>query len=164
MKYLKLFENFYDPTWVTTWEKYLPESFTIIQGDKKHTRYRTNNEMEHSDMIQIMYEPKDEEWGVADDLEFDLYFVMDGNMRINVDITFGDEMVSEFSVETPNTVKVIQYTSYGSKFDPSNTVFAFTEESLQDLINFLNKIDGRFKLTRDKFNFLDQNPDNYTPS
>ena len=42
--------------------------------------------------------------------------------------------------EKPNKIKVIQYTSYGSKFDPTNTPFAFTEESLNDLINFLNTL------------------------
>ena len=46
-------------------------------------------------------------------------------------------MACEFSVEEPNIVDVIEYTSYGSKFDPSDTVFALTDESLQKFINFL---------------------------
>jgi hypothetical protein len=120
--------------------------------------------MNHADMVQIMYEPKDESWGDPDDLEFDMYFVMDGNIRVDIDITFGDLMVSEFSLESPNKVSVIEYTSYGSKFDPTNTVFAFTEESLQDLINFFNHVDNRFELTRDKFNFLDADPYSYQPN
>jgi hypothetical protein len=103
--------------------------------------------------------------GEPGDLQFDLYFVnMDGKIRIDVDITFGELQVSEFSIESPNKVEVIEYTSYGSKFDPSNTVFAFTEESLQDLISFLNHIDDRFEITRDKFNFLDADPYSYQPN
>lgn len=160
MKYLKLFEE-YNGSYNEDWVKYLPESFTFIKGDETYTRYKTDNIMNHADMVQIMYEPMGENWGNPDDLQFDLYFVMDGTIRIDVDITFGDLVVSEFTVESPNKVEVVEYTSYGSKFDPSNTVFAFTEESLQDLIGFLNHVDNRLELTRDKFNFLDANPYSY---
>lgn len=178
MKHLKLFEDFenstavtyaadqnneHDPTWTEGWEKFLPESFTIIKGNEKFTRYK-GNIMQHADMIQMMYEPKSEPWGQPDDLEFDLYVVQSGqDIRINVDITFGDLVTSEFSIESPNKVKVIEYTSFDAKFDPSNTAFAFTEESLQNLIAFFNKLDTRFELTRDKFNFLDDNPYSYQP-
>jgi len=163
MKFIKLFEE-YNGSYHEDWVKYLPESFTFIKGDETYTRYKTNNIMNHADMVQIMYEPKGEPWGEPDDLEFDMYFVMDGNIRVDIDITFGDLMVSEFSLESPNKVSVIEYTSYGSKFDPTNTVFAFTEESLQDLINFFNHVDNRFELTRDKFNFLDADPYSYQPN
>lgn len=163
MRHLKLFEDFeIDPSWTEGWKKFLPESLTIIKGDKTFVRYKSNI-MDHSDMIQIMYSPKDEEWGEPDDLEFDLYIVKDGSIRINVDITFGDLMVSEFSIQSPNKVKVVEYTSYNAKFDPSDTTFAFTEESLQSLISFFNKLDDRFQLTRDKFNFLDNDPNSYAP-
>ena len=163
MRFIKLFEE-YNGSYHEEWFKHLPESFTFIKGDKTYIRYKTNNIMNHADMVQIMYESKSSEWGEPDDLQFDLYFVMDGTIRIDVDITFGDLVVSEFSVESPNKVDVVEYTSYNSKFDPSNTVFAFTEKSLQDLIQFLNQIDDRLELTRDKFNFLDANPYSYQPN
>lgn len=163
MRYIKLFEE-YNGSYHEDWTKFLPESFTFIKGDETYTRYKTDNIMNHADMVQIMYEPKGENWGDPDDLQFDLYFSMNGSIRIDVDITFGDLMVSEFSIESPNKVDVIQYTSYGSKFDMSNTVFAFTEESLQSLIKFLNGVDSRLELTRDKFNFLDANPYSYQPN
>ena len=70
-------------------------------------------------------------------------------------------MACEFSIESPNKIKVIQYTSYHSKFDRSNTVFALVDDSLQSFINFLNRFDG-MKLKREDFKFLDQY-DNYTP-
>lgn len=162
MIYIKLFEE-YNGSYHEDWAKYLPESFTFTKGDKTYTRYKTNNIMNHADMVQIMYEPKGEPWGEPDDLEFDMYFVMDGTIRVDIDITFGDLVVSEFSLESPNKVSVVEYTSYGSKFDPTNTVFAFTEQSLQDLISFLNHVDNRFELTRDRFNFLDANPYSYQP-
>ena len=69
---------------------------------------------------------------------------------------------STIVIEKPNKIKVIQYTSYGSKFDPSNTVFALTDDSLESFINFLNRFDG-MKLKREDFKFLDQN-DNYLPN
>jgi hypothetical protein len=130
--------------------------------------------MLHSDMIQITYSsvPGDtktsteegEIWGSPDTLEFDIYFNKDesGKIELTIDITYGDAMVCEFSIESPNNIKVIQYTSYHSKFDPSNTVFALVDESLQSFIKFLNKFEG-MKLKKEDFKFLDQN-DNYSPN
>ncbi len=125
-------------------------------------------------MIQITYSsvPGDtktsteegEIWGSPDTLEFDIYFNKDesGKIELTIDITYGDAMVCEFSIESPNNIKVIQYTSYHSKFDPSNTVFALVDESLQSFIKFLNKFEG-MKLKKEDFKFLDQN-DNYSPN
>jgi hypothetical protein len=121
-------------------------------------------------MVQITYTstPMDgqesgEIWGTPDTLEFDIYFTKEDNkVRLTVDITYGDAMVCEFSVEAPNKIKVIEYTSYHSKFDPSNTVFALVDESLQSFINFLNRFEG-MKLKKEDFKFLDQY-DNYQPN
>ncbi len=68
-------------------------------------------------------------------------------------------MGCEFSIEAPNKVKVIQHTTYHSKFDPSNTVFALQDESLNKFINFLNKFPG-IKINRYDLRFLDKK-DNY---
>jgi hypothetical protein len=163
MKFIKLFEE-HNILYNESWKKYLPQSFTFIKGNKKYTRYQTNNIIKNADMVQIIYGTKGEKWGEPEDLQFDLYFVMDGTIRIDIDITFGDLVVSEFSVESPDKVKVVEYTSYNSKFDPSNSVFAFTEESIQQLIKLLNSLDDRLSLTRNNFNFLDSNPHNYKPN
>ena len=64
-------------------------------------------------------------------------------------------MACEFSIEQPNKVNVIQTTTYHSKFDPSNTVFALEDESLNKFINFLNRFDG-IKVTRYELRFLDK--------
>ena len=150
------------------WEQHLPEYFTINYHGKLF-KFKKDNIMLHSDMVQITYastpidsDEQGEIWGTPDTLEFDIYFAKEDNIVLNVDITYGDSMAFEFSVEAPNKIKVIEYTSYHSKFDPSNTVFALVDESLQSFINFLNMFSG-MKLKKEDFKFLDQN-DNYTPN
>jgi hypothetical protein len=151
------------------WESQLPPFITINYHGELY-KFKKDNIMLHSDMIQITYSstPMDgqesgEIWGTPDTLEFDIYFTKEDNkVRLTVDITYGDAMVCEFSVEAPNKIKVIEYTSYHSKFDRSNTVFALVDESLQSFINFLNRFEG-MKLKKEDFKFLDQY-DNYQPN
>jgi len=150
------------------WKTQLPE-FLIINYHGKLFKFKKNNIMLHSDMVQITYastplnsDEQGEIWGAPDTLEFDIYFVKDNEtnkIRLTVDITYGDAMVCEFSVESPNKIKVIEYTSYHSKFDSSNTVFALVDDSLQSFIDFLNRFEG-MKLKKEDFKFLDQY-DNY---
>jgi hypothetical protein len=153
------------------WETQLPE-FLIINYHGKLFKFKKNNIMLHSDMVQITYastslnsDEQGEIWGAPDTLEFDIYFAKDNEtnkIRLTVDITYGDAMVCEFSVESPNKIKVIEYTSYHSKFDLSNTVFALVDDSLQSFIDFLNRFEG-MKLKKEDFKFLDQY-DNYQPN
>lgn len=144
----------YDPQW----ESELPTMFEINYHNKIY-KFKKGNIMLNGDLVEISYDSYPGEiWGIPDTLEFDIYFAHDDNddkLRINVDITYGDLMACEFSIEKPNKIKVIQYTSYHSKFDPSNTVFALTNDSLQKFINFLNRFPG-IKLTKDDMKFLDQ--------
>lgn len=140
------------------WEKQLPEFMEIIYHNEIY-KFKKGNIMLIGDLVEISYESDPENpWGKPDCLEFDIYFVKDdntGKMRIDVDITYGDLMACEFSVEEPNKVNVIQHTTYHSKFDPSNTVFALEDESLKNFINFLNKLNN-FKLTTHDLRFLDK--------
>lgn len=168
MKHIRKFNesviNIYDIDWHDIAPKYL----TTIK-DGRRTKFRLGNIMKHFDMIQVSYDTADGEiWGVPDTLEFDLYFVKPGghlnkSLRINVDITYGNLMASEFSITTPNIINIIQYTSYHSKFDPSNTVFAFDEKSLKEIIRFFNTFEG-IKVSREQFNFLDEDPSSYYPN
>lgn len=161
MKYiLKFNENIsiYDKSW----EVFLPKQITVIEGsgDKLNLRHVFNkgNVMLHSDMLQITYDNPGE-WGIPETLEIDIYFVKDtqtDNIRLDVDITYGDRMAAEFSIDKTNRLKVIQYSSYRSKFDPSNTVFAFNQSSLRDFVNFLNRFNTGVKLTVDDFKFLNK--------
>ena len=140
------------------WEAELPELMSINYHGKVY-KFKKGNIMLVADMVQITYDSYPGEiWGVPDTLEFDVYFAKDDNtkkMRIDVDITYGDLMACEFSIEEPNKVNIIQHTTYHSKFDPSNTVFALEDESLDKFINFLNKFNG-LKLTRYDLRFLDK--------
>jgi len=153
------------------WESELSEYFTINYHGKLY-KFKKDNIMLHSDMVQITYastplnsNQEGEIWGVPDTLEFDVYFAKDDQtdkIRMTIDITYGDLVACEFTVEPPNKVKVVEYTSYHSKFDPSNTVFALVDDSLQSFINFLNRFEG-MKLKKEDFKFLDQY-DNYLPN
>ena len=150
------------------WKNELPEFITINYHGELY-KFKRDNIMLHSDMVQITYastpldsDESSEIWGTPDTLEFDIYFAKEDNMVLNIDISYGDAMACEFSVEAPNKIKVIEYTSYHSKFDRSNTVFALVDESLQSFINFLNRFEG-MKLKKEDFKFLDQN-DNYQPN
>lgn len=155
MKYLKRFNesSIYDKSW----EMLLPNQLTIIK-DGNHT-FNKGNIMVNADMLQITYSNDDK--GYPNTLEFDIYIV-DGGLRLDIDITYGDLVVSEFTINSPNKITIGEYTSYHSKFDPSNTVFALEDRSLQSFISFLNKFKG-MKLSTSDFKFLDKN-DNYDPN
>lgn len=162
MKYLKKFNEGFENIYDVAWEKVLPTTLTVLK-DGEHT-FKVGNIMKDSDMVQVTYVNIKNEWGVTDTLEFDFYFLkVENNFKMDIDITWGDLMACEFSVTSPNKVDVIDYTSFHSKTDTSNTVFALEENSLQNFINFINKFDG-FKVERNQFNFLDSNEDSYYPS
>jgi hypothetical protein len=155
-------KTFYD----TSWEELLPKMMKINYRGKIYS-FEKGNIMLLNDMIEITYDSHPANpWGCPDTLEFDVYLVQNQNnsnnkLRVTVDITYGDLMVCEFTIESPNKVNIVQYTSYHSKFDPSNTVFALEDESLDSFINFLNRLDG-INLNRKDMKFLDK-IDNYIP-
>lgn len=157
MRYLKRFNesvNIYD----VDWHNFVPNSLTMIYDNKpyKFVCNSDTNIMKHFDMVQVTYTIEEESWGLSDCLEFDLYFLKPQNVKgikIDVDITWGNFMESEFSIQSPNKVSVIQCTSKNSKFDPTNTVFAFDDESIDKIVNFFNKFDG-ISISREDINFL----------
>lgn len=162
MRYLKTYESFGDSDnnlYDKSWENLLPHQLTIIK-EGEHI-FNKGNVMLNSDMVQITY--SNDEKGFPNTLEFDIYFAsVNGVVRLDIDITYGDLVVSEFSIEGPNKVDVVEYTSYHSKFDPSNTVFALSDNSLASFVAFLNKFEN-MKLTISDFKFLDKS-DDYNPS
>lgn len=159
MKYIKPYSLFESNIYDADWNSLLPKEMVVLK-DGEHA-FKLGNIMKHSDMVQVTYENVAEEWGVPSTLEFDFYFSEDPEMRIDIDITWGDAMACEFYVNSPNKVGVIEYTSFRSKTDPSNTIFALDDKSLKSFIDFLNRFDG-FKLDISQFNFLDRF-DNYQP-
>ena len=158
-KDIKSSDTIYDKSW----ESLLPEKLSINYHQKTYS-FKKGNVMLNGDMVQITYDSGSEIWGAPDTLEFDIYFVKDtvtNNIRLDIDITYGDMMACEFSVDYPNKVKVIEYTSHHSKTDTSNTIFALEDESLKGFVDFLNKFG--LKLSVSDFKFLDKY-DNYNPS
>ena len=161
MKYIKAFKAFESVTiYDVDWHGLLPQKMVVLK-DGEH-EFFLGNIMKHADMVQVTYENKADEWGVPETLEFDFYFSQNGRMRIDIDMTWGDAMACEFYIESPDKVGVTQYTSYRSKTDPSNTVFALEDESLESLVGFINKLDG-FRVDASQLSFLDKR-DNYDPS
>jgi hypothetical protein len=116
-------------------------------------------------VMQVTYERDFDFFGIPDTLEFDMTILNPDqeDFEMSVEITFGDMVAAGFEIKNPNQFKIHQYTSYHSKTDPSNTVFGFTETSLNKLIGFFNHFDG-LRVTRSDLNFLDNNKFNYRPS
>lgn len=181
MKFLRKFNeniSIYDKSW----QSLLPNEIIVIKGNDKH-KFIKGNTMLHSDMLQITYD--NNEIDHPNTLEIDIYFVKlndkisgdgtiikkfgsiskiepnyTGLLRLDIDITYGDLVACEFSIDKKEGVKVIQTTTYHSKFDTSNTVFAFDDDSLKKFVEFLNRFNHSVKLSISDFKFLDRY-DNY---
>ena len=102
-------------------------------------------------------------------LEFDIHFskigqgdvnAEDDKIKLLVDITYGNNMAVEFSLEAPNKINIIHYTSIGSKYDP-DTHWGFTDESIKDLVKFFNAFNHGIEITTGDLNFLDDDYDSY---
>lgn len=152
MKYLKNYILFESTIYDIDWKSILPKEMVVLK-DGEHS-FKLGNVMKNVDMVQVTYENSNNEWGVPSTLELDFYFSENPKMRIDIDITWGDAMVCEFYIESPSKIGVTEYTSFRSKTDPSNTIFALDNNSLKEFVDFLNKFDG-FKLEVSQFKFLD---------
>jgi len=171
IKSYKIFEadaNFmYDPSW----EEVLPVYIKVIKGDPKNPlrlAYKKGISRHLGAEVQIPYETMDKNGGREnpDTLELDIYWSFDLNnnsLNINVEVNYGDLTACEFALEAPNKVDVVRYTSYHSKDDTSNTVFALDDESLQSFCNYINRWDHTFNLNREDLKFMDKY-DNYLPT
>jgi len=181
MKFLRRFNeniSIYDPKW----EELLPQTITVLKGQDHGIDtwvYKKGNVMLNADMVQISYDI--DAWMAPDTFEIDIYLVKDDateqhtdlttviksgsidydrspgkyipNLRLNVDITFGDEMACEFSIDK-KSVKLLQHTTYGSKFDPSNTLFAIKDDDLKKLVQFFNRFNHGINISIEDLSFL----------
>lgn len=169
MKYLKrynLFESKSESIYDADWKELLPQELIVLK-DGEHA-FKLGNVMKHANMIQVPYENVGNEWGVPRTLQFDFHFsevieelIPEDIMRIDIDITWGDAMACEFYIDDKGEVEVIEYTSFHSKTDPSNTIFALDDDSLRSFVDFLNRF-GLSNFDVSKFKFLDRY-DNYQP-
>lgn len=149
-------------------EKLLPETLVVHSLGKKYT-FEKNEATINGDVVQFSYytetyqKPEDALLdGEPSFLEFDLHFFknQDSVIKIIVDITYGDAMASEFSIEPPNNINIIHYNGIGSKYDPK-THWGFSDESIRDLIKFFNAFSHGIKLEPKDLSFIDEHPDTY---
>lgn len=175
MKYLKKFESF--SIFEENWRDFLPDYLVLIEESITDSNgflkdpstsastdqlciYRLGNIM--SDLVyQVTYERDFDFFGIPDTLEFDVALLNES--ELSIEITFGNLIACGFNIVSPNKVNVYEYTSFYSKTDPTNTVFAFDELSIFKILRFINRFKG-FNLSRSDLNFLDNNPNNYRPS
>jgi len=177
MKHLKKFNEHSISIFSQEWKKLLPECLNLITHNGRFDLNKTDLIL-NGDLIQIPYyqntvsksnDPLSD--GEPDYLEIDIHLVKvnDGKeanpdtLKLNVDITYGDAMMSEFTIEAPNKVKVNHYTSFNSLYD-KETIFAFDDTTITDLVNLFNRMSNKFKLTKDDFKFLDKDPNSYKPN
>jgi hypothetical protein len=165
-------------------EKLLPDTLKIVsdQKSKKLNSDQTISDSESkteftfdknectidSDLVQFSYyyNSMRQDGGEVSDgepnmLEFDIHFHKnDHGIKLLVDITYGDNMAVEFSIESPNKINVIHYTGYGAKYD-SETHWGFKDESIQHLVNFFNAFSHGIKLQPKDLSFIDEHLDSY---
>lgn len=99
--------------------------------------------------------------GEPDFIGFDFHFINENNkLKTIVNITYGDTMVSEFSMTAPNKIRIGHYEGIDSKVS-KDTHFGFSDESLDQLIALFNSFDDNYKFTRNDFKFIDKYPDTY---
>jgi hypothetical protein len=182
MKYLKSFNENRVSIFDDNWSDLLPKSLKIItsNGDFDLSLSKEKSDLGHNvnishlfNNIQITYHhstydnPEDcTDDGEPDFLCFDIDLVKnnDGDdsnpntLKLNINITYGDAMMSDFSIEKPNKINVTHYNGINSLHDPK-TKFSFDDESLNKLIDFFNRFG--FETTSDDFKFLDKELDNY---
>ena len=155
------------------WRKYLPQKLKLITNNG-HFELEQTDLTVNSDLIQIIWHqntfdgPNDSNKdGEPDTIEFDIHTVKtnDGteanpdNLKLNIDVTYGDSMVSAFTISMPGEVDVIHYNGFGSKFD-KETEFGFEDETIKELVEFFNRFG--FKLDSKDFTFIDKHKDSYT--
>lgn len=164
------------------WINFAPKQLTIVTNNGEFSLKRSNkhdninypvdvsNIMNFISITYFQNTAKNNDVlfdGEPDQLEIDISFVKDNtgehanpdSLRLNIDITYGDNMQYEFTIDKPNKVKVYHYTGKNSLYDPE-TFWGFDDNSLQELITFFNRFG--FKTTADNFKFIDSDPDSYS--
>lgn len=160
------------------WKEFIPKELNIITRDGEFKfKYDEKSIIDYSS-VQILYSQNTLEEtgdpladGEPDTLELDIKIMKNNDgtqanpdmMRLNIDVTYGDTMVSEFTVDAPSKVIPYHYTSVDSVLDPE-TIFAFSDDSIKELCVFFNRFSKNFKLTPKEFTFLDASPDSYIPN
>jgi anthranilate/para-aminobenzoate synthase component II len=91
-------------------------------------------------------------------IEFRIHTNENGEERIIVDILYGRSTKFQFVIQKPNFLEVTLYHGFGYKYDLESK-FGFSDESIKDFVQCLNKIG--FNFTEKHFQFMDKYPYNY---
>lgn len=166
------------------WKKYLPQkiklitenSINLFKEEKSKNDYfelKLKDVIVNDNLLQITWYQKTfigpndvNDDGEPDYLGFDIHMVKDNNgydanpdkLKLNCDVTYGDAMVSQFTISKPGQIKVGHYTGYNSKYD-KETFFGFDDDTIIDFLNFFNRFG--FKLKKEDFKFIDKYKDSY---
>lgn len=146
---------------------------SIDNGLVQFTYYYNSADQSKIDEIKERPLPLDPNYALENGepsmLEFDIHFSKigqsdlydeDDRIKLLVDITYGNHMAVEFTLEAPNKINVIHYTSVGSQYDP-DTHWGFTDKSIEDLVKFFNAFNHGIEISSDDLNFLDEHYDSY---
>jgi GMP synthase-like glutamine amidotransferase len=100
--------------------------------------------------------------GEPDFLFFDIHFSKNEfGIKTLVNISYGDQMKSEFSIESPNKIQVGHYNGINSKAD-SQTHFGFEDSTILDLCKLFNSFDFGYNLKPKDLTFIDKYLDTYS--
>lgn len=167
MKYLKKFETF--KFLEESFEDNFPKTISIYTSGGSYTLIKSDFTRE-VDIIRCSYwhnsaqDGNISKDGEPDLLMFDIHFLRNANgLKTHIDITYGDKMVSEFSIEAlerPNKVKVHLYNGFNSKID-SDTQFGFQNKTILDLVKLFNIFNSDYRLEKEDLSFIDKYPDSY---
>lgn len=164
MKYLKTFEMFRFLS--EDFENNFPEKIKIFTSNGSYELVRADFTREIN-VIRCSYwhntaaDGNVSHDGEPDLLMFDIYFFNNENgMKTHVNITYGDNMVSEFSIEAPNKIIINHYNGFNSKLD-RETQFGFEDSTIKDLVNLINKFDETYDVNPEHLKFIDKYPDSY---
>ena len=147
-------------------KKLLPDTLEIYTTNGSYT-FKKDTITREIDILRANYSQKtiqkydgDESVdGEPDNLEIDFHFTKTGERHnVAIDITYGDSMVSEFTINAPNKITVGHYNGVDSVADP-DTHFGFSDDSLKDLCKFLSEFG--FKVMPKDLTFIDKYPDTY---
>jgi GMP synthase-like glutamine amidotransferase len=148
--------------------EFFPDEVHLYTSEGSYTLVKSDITLEN-DVIRAFYYHNTVETGGGDvsrdgepdSLAFDIHFVKNENgFKTLVDITYGDQMKSEFSIEAPNKISIIHYNGIGSLAD-THTHFGFEEDTIKDIVRLFNSFNFGYKLNNDDFNFIDKYPDTH---
>ena len=164
-------------------KKIFPNQLEIYTSENNYILKKSDVTLENNVIRALYYQNTASDGNVTKDgepdiLSLDIHFnENEKGFKTLVDIIYGDQMKSAFSIEQPNIVRVIHYNGIGSVAD-KHSQFGFEDKSINDLVEFFNSTSFKnymhimctpgqnnsnleYKLSSKDFNFIDKYPDTY---